>query len=94
MAEIIIDNIDAIIAGTFKYRPNKKPVSEKLAEGDRVLIKDAWEDRDGKTGDAYAKILHIDKKGKLKLEYESIEITEVLKGFVYTIKDVQLAPTE
>lgn len=97
--EVVADNTDAILAGTFKYRPTPQHKAQKEEDetgkvevGDRVVIKDAWQDDDKKYGDAYAKVTAVTKKGKLTLEFEDAELADILKNYVYTIKDVSKAP--
>lgn len=89
LVEVVIENIDAIVAKEFKYTSKKPPEEKKIEVGDRVFIEQAFEDETGAYGDAYAKVLKVGKRGKLDLEFEDPKLQEALQEYEYRIDDVE-----
>ncbi len=61
----------------------------KIKVGSTIFVEQAWEDNRGNYHDEYAEVLSIDAKGFMKLKFPTEEITKLLDGAEYNIKDYQ-----
>ena len=60
---------------------------EKIKVGDVLLIEQAFEDNAGEYHDEYAKVLSIDNKGFMTLQFPTEELTKFLEDAEYNVED-------